>query len=29
MDGYLFLAIFGLWVVLQATKGPLVKKLGL
>lgn len=29
MDGYLVLALAGLWVVLQTTKGPLAKKVGL
>ncbi len=29
MEGYLVLAIIGLWVILQTTKGPLAKELGL
>jgi hypothetical protein len=29
MDGYLALALIGLWVILQAAQGPLAQKLGL
>lgn len=29
MAGGIVLALLGLWVVLQSTKGPLVSKLGL
>lgn len=29
MAGYLVLGLFGLWVVLQTTKGPLATRLGL
>lgn len=29
MEGYVVVALIGLWVILQTTYGPLAKKLGL